>query len=498
MIGQFSNQEDLTLTDLVRHNLPKRFQTVTFYVRVFAMYITPVVLSPLLRAQSYESHCSFIVLYVLFLWLFQSMPPAIVSWLPLILVPAFVNTKIEDLLIHYTSETMLLYIWYGMVLNGIEGTNLHKRLILTLLLIFGGKSGFIIGGFVTTTVLVSMWTNGVRTAAIVLPIAMEAIQHIQDNRLFHVFELRTRYVHKPVGIGTPIMEARYLIEGGIVIPDVIRILNEFFTVRKGLLIGISYSAVLGSMGSVVGCGGNLFVKAFMEQIYDYHRLTIYNWFLCHMPLTVLCTLLLWLVLSVCYSSDVLSSDHISKRAFEDVIYRRFAELGPITYTEFIPMVTIGLMGLAIVGVHYYSELMHMEPMRTAFYENVFVFLAFMALYSAPVGHATNIQQQSGVHPRHVTLLSLSIERLRLFCMGIAKVSWTPLFGHGLPGTFGTFMLDIKIRRLDAHKHTYIRRLMCRKCEMLSFAVLHALFGLTAAKWTFEQGTHRGGINPPSL
>ncbi|KAK8782367.1 hypothetical protein V5799_016290 [Amblyomma americanum] len=71
MIDQFANPEDLTLTDFARHSLPRRFQTVGFYVRVVAMYAIPVCLSPLLRARSTEEHCAFIVLCVLFLWLFQ-------------------------------------------------------------------------------------------------------------------------------------------------------------------------------------------------------------------------------------------------------------------------------------------------------------------------------------------------------------------------------------------------------------------------------------------
>ncbi|XP_077484658.1 Na(+)/dicarboxylate cotransporter 3-like isoform X2 [Amblyomma americanum] len=383
MIDQFANPDDLSLTDLARHGLPERFQTIGFYVRVFAMYAIPVCLTPLLRQRSSESHCAFIVLYVLFLWLFQSFPPAIVSFLPIILAPPFLGFSSGELLAYYTSETMLLYIGYALVVQGVEATNLHKRLILTFLLVFGGKSGFIIGGFVITTILVSMWTNAVRTAAIVLPIAMEALQHIQDNRLFHVLELRTRYIRRTAGIGTPIMEARYLIEGGVVIPDVIRILSEFFTVKKGLLIGISYSAVLGSMGSVVGCGGNLFVKAFMEQMYNYRRITIYQWVQCHLPLTVLCSFLLWFVLSVCYASDVVSSDHISKRAFEDIIYRHFAELGAVTYTEVATIITFLCMAAAIVGSHHYAEALEVEVAESIFNETACVFFSAFVLHAVP-------------------------------------------------------------------------------------------------------------------
>ncbi|KAH7953913.1 hypothetical protein HPB49_014156 [Dermacentor silvarum] len=383
MIEHIASPEDLSLTDLVRHRLPDRFMTIGFYVRAFAMYVIPVCLTPLLWQRSAESHCAFIVLYVLLLWLFQSIPPAIVSFLPIILAPAFLNYSTSELLEYYTSETMLLYVGYALVVHGVEATNLHKRVILTSLLVFGGKSGFIIGGFVITTILVSMWTNAVRTAAIVLPIAMEALQHIQDNRLFHLLELRTRYVRRTAGIGTPIMEARYLIEGGVVMPDVIRILSEFFTVKKGLLIGISYSAVLGSMGSVVGCGGNLFVKAFLEQMYNYRRITIYQWVQCHLPLTVLCSFLLWFVLSVCYASDVVSSDHISKRAFEDIIYRHFAELGAVSFTEMATIITFLCMAAAIVGSHHYAEALNIEAAESTFNETACIFFLAFVLHAVP-------------------------------------------------------------------------------------------------------------------
>lgn len=294
-------------------------------------------------------------------------------------------------------------------MNGVEATNLHKRLILTLLLVFGGKTGFIIGGFVTTTIAVSMWTNAVKTTAIVLPIAMEAIQHIQDNRLFHVFELRTRYIHKRGSIGTPIMEARYLIEGGIVIPDVIRILSEFFTVKKGLLIGICYSAVLGSMGSVVGCGGNLFVKAFMEQMYNYRRFTIYKWVQCHMPVIVLCAFLLWIMLSVFYSSDVMSSDNISKRAFEDIIYKHFAKLGTITYTEVATMLTMFAMAIAIVMCHFYAEEVEGSSEDLLFNETMCVITSAIILYAVPrvAGKKPKAGKRCRVHNVNMALKKIS-------------------------------------------------------------------------------------------
>ncbi|KAK8782368.1 hypothetical protein V5799_016291 [Amblyomma americanum] len=307
-----------------------------------------------------------------------------------------------------------MYYRYSLVVNGVETTNLHKRLILTFLLVFGGKSGFIIGGFVITTILVSMWTNAVRTAAIVLPIAMEAIQHIQDNRLFHVLELRTRYLHRSAGIGTPIMEAHFLIEGGVLIPDVIRILSEFFTVKKGLLIGISYSAVLGSMGSVVGCGGNLFVKAFMEQIYDYRKITIYRWVQCHLPLTVLRSFLLWFVLSVCYASDVVSSDHISKRAFEDVIYRRFAELGTVTYTEVATLITLICMGVAIFASYHYAEVVETEFEDSFFSDNVCVCLAAMVMFMLPQIKESRRRERKSTGKQ---------ERMLSFQQAVRGISW---------------------------------------------------------------------------
>ncbi|KAL1439590.1 hypothetical protein MTO96_010068 [Rhipicephalus appendiculatus] len=179
------------------------------------------------------------------------------------------------------------------------------------------------------------------------------------------------------------MEARYLIEGGVVMPDVIHILSEFFTVKKGLLIGISYSAVLGSMGSVVGCGGNLFVKAFMEQMYNYRRITIYQWVQSHLPLTVLCSFLLWFVLSVCYASDVVSSDHISKRAFEDIIYRHFAELGAVSFTEMATIITFLCMAAAIVGSHHYAEALNIEAAESTFNETACVFFLAFVLHALP-------------------------------------------------------------------------------------------------------------------
>ncbi|XP_064469045.1 Na(+)/citrate cotransporter-like [Ornithodoros turicata] len=390
MIGQFSTPEEVSLQDLAQHSPQRRFQTATFYVRVFSMYVIPIVLIPLIRTRSPRNHCAYVVLNMVFFWLFESLPPAIVSWIPLFLLPCFVRIDIAQLLEYYISETTLMYIGYAMVMNEVENTHLHKRLILTLLLMLGAKTGFVIGGFVMTAVIVSMWTSAVRTAAVLLPIAMEAIQHVQDNRLCHILELRTMDIRKrrpsaaPPRIGTPIMEARFLIDSDIVIPDVIHILHEFFSVRKKLLIGISFSAVLGSMGSVFGCGASIFVKALLAEIYNYHNLTLYNWFVCHMPLTVLCALLLWIILTTCYLTESMVNDHITRRAFQDVIYRRLEELGPIKRPELLVLAVIIVFALYTTVRHINNSLENEAPSAVATSESMAVLIAFLAVYTITV------------------------------------------------------------------------------------------------------------------
>lgn len=71
----------------------------------------------------------------------QSIPPAIVSFLPIILAPAFLNYSTADLLQYYTSETMLLYVGYASLylcqIDDIMGECTSHRLSGSALLVYG-------------------------------------------------------------------------------------------------------------------------------------------------------------------------------------------------------------------------------------------------------------------------------------------------------------------------------------------------------------------------
>jgi sodium-dependent dicarboxylate transporter 2/3/5 len=62
-----------------------------------------------------------------------------------------------------------------------EEWNLHKRIVLRIITIFGGSPQSLILGFMFSAALISIWISNTTTALMILPIGLSVINKLEDQ-----------------------------------------------------------------------------------------------------------------------------------------------------------------------------------------------------------------------------------------------------------------------------------------------------------------------------
>ena len=141
-----------------------------------------------------------------------------------------------------------------------ERWNLHRRIALKILILFGISPGRILMGFMLATAFLSMWMSNTATAMMILPIALSIIIKLEED-------LGKQKTHK------------------------------YFT---GLLLSIAYSASIGGIATLVGTPPNLsFVRISSIIFPKMPEVSFADWFLFAMPITLILFFTAWVLYILC-------------------------------------------------------------------------------------------------------------------------------------------------------------------------------------------------------
>ena len=220
-------------------------------------------------------------------WITKPVPLAITSLLPVILFPLFgiMNGKAVSSL--YFNDVIFLFIGGFIVALAMQKWELHKRIALVTLMIFGTKPKRILLGFMVATAFLSMWISNTATTMMMIPIVLSVIMNLEDI----LGEKKIR---------------RYAI---------------------GLLLGIAYSSSIGGIATLVGTPPNLsFVRIFAISFPDAPEISFAQWFFFAVPISVFFLLILWLILCLFFCRiDFL----LNKQMFKE----QYKNLGKISFEE---------------------------------------------------------------------------------------------------------------------------------------------------------------------
>jgi len=224
-------------------------------------------------------------------WATETVPIAVTALLPLVAFPLLDIGSIQETASPYANKVIFLFLGGFIVAFAMQRWNLHRRMALTVLQYAGGNGRSLVGGFMLSSALISMWVMNTSTTMMLLPIAVSIIA----------------VIHKTVGT---------LDHKG----------KQDF--QYSLLLGVAYGATIGGMATLVGTAPNAMFAAFMLDNYG-TQIDFSRWMMVGLPLSALMLPLAWLALT----RWVFKVDFVTSGESRAVLKRMKADLGAISAPE---------------------------------------------------------------------------------------------------------------------------------------------------------------------
>ncbi len=192
-------------------------------------------------------------------WATEAVPIAVTALLPLVVFPLFGIASIQETASPYSNKVIYLFLGGFIVAFAMQRWDLHRRIALNVLQVAGGNGRSLVGGFMLTSALISMWVMNTSTTMMLLPIAVSIIA----------------VIHKSVaGLD---QKAR----------------DDF---QYSLLLGVAYGATIGGMATLIGTAPNAMFAAFMQENYG-TQINFASWMMVGLPLSAAMLPLAWLALT---------------------------------------------------------------------------------------------------------------------------------------------------------------------------------------------------------
>ena len=192
-------------------------------------------------------------------WATEARPVGVTAFIPLIFFAPLGITTLQKAAAPYANPILYLYLGGFLIALAMQRWNLHRRIALTLLTVSGTNGRSLVGGFMLTAALLSMWMTNTSTTMMLLPIVSSVIAVIADT-VTHIDERERR------------------------------------NFQLCLLLGTAFGATIGGVATLVGTPPNAFLAAFLADNYDI-EISFARWMLVGVPVTFVMLPLCWLALT---------------------------------------------------------------------------------------------------------------------------------------------------------------------------------------------------------
>ncbi|KAK0428622.1 hypothetical protein QR680_010911 [Steinernema hermaphroditum] len=306
----------------------------TFFPTI-CIFAVPIALSPILFLGSKESSCVFCIAMLTCYWLTEVVPLSITSLLPMLLFPVLGIMSAKDTAQQYLKDTSMLLIITLIGAIAVEECQLHRRIALNVLARTGGRFHWTLLAFAGATAFVSFWLSDTASTALMLPIAIAALEAMELGEEEHglkCFDSQTDvtdiHFEYPEDRATHIRSLSRRNQG----------------IWKCLVLVCSHASLIGGTAIITSTAPNLIFKDVIESRYHEHgvKITYMTWMAFAFPPLVGYLLASWVVLQISFLGprSILaifcrpSAEEAEKTAkMQKAIRKLWKALGPMTFAE---------------------------------------------------------------------------------------------------------------------------------------------------------------------
>ncbi len=201
-----------------------------------------------------------VVTWVAVWWLTEALHLGITSLLPFILIPLFGIMKTEDVAMQYMDQIIFLFMGGFFLAYAMEKWGLHKRLAFRIIMLTGNTPGKILMGIMLTTYILSNWVSNTATVMMLIPAVMAIISQKE------IYNEQGRK-----------------------------------NISTAILVGLSFSATIGGMGTLVGTPPNMiFAGMYASQFPNGQPVTFLKWMAFGIPFSFTLLIVCYFILKKMY------------------------------------------------------------------------------------------------------------------------------------------------------------------------------------------------------
>ena len=185
-------------------------------------------------------------------WITEAIPVYVTAFMPLVLFPFLKVLTPAETASNYGHNYVLMFLAIFFLAKAIETQNLHKRIALRIIALFGTSRSKIILSMMVATAFISMWIANITTALMMLPIGMSIIEKDEETS------------------------------------DK----NRFPT---ALMLAIAYSASIGGIATLIGSPTNMILVGIFEKLFpNAPTFNFFSWLKIGIPVVVIFIPIFWL------------------------------------------------------------------------------------------------------------------------------------------------------------------------------------------------------------
>ena len=129
-------------------------------------------------------------------WITEAAPIPVTALLPLALYPALDIMPSRQVGPHYGNHIIFLFVGGFIIAVAMEKWNLHRRVALGTISLFGTRPSRLVLGFMCATAFLSMWISNTATTMMMLPIAAAVV-----NQMAELAQMGRRIAGRDAGAG---------------------------------------------------------------------------------------------------------------------------------------------------------------------------------------------------------------------------------------------------------------------------------------------------------
>lgn len=267
-------------------------------------------------------------------WITEALPIPATALLPIIMLPLLGVSPVREAAAPYADPIIYLFMGGFMLSIAMERWNLHRRIALNIIGIFGTRPRALILGFLVASTFISMWVSNSATAMMMIPIVMSVYVLIKESQ----------------------GAASALEFGG------------------ALVLTAAYGASIGGMGTLTSTPPNVILKGFMAKTYGI-EIGYAQWLGLGLPLILIAVPLVYFILT--RISFRIQNDEIP--GLRQAIVGEKHNLGRLTWPEY------AVMGAFVFAVTAWVSRPMWKGVMPLITDEVIAMLAACALFFIPAG-----------------------------------------------------------------------------------------------------------------